>query len=69
MLSQIAYSETVVPTSSTELRAVIKRRLVSILSTADFQDVQYLKDCQFEFEVRCISPVRACVRICSLRER
>ncbi|ELR12208.1 uncharacterized protein ACA1_033560 [Acanthamoeba castellanii str. Neff] len=50
MVSQIAYHEGMVPTQSAELHAAIKKRLVGILATANFQDVQYLKDCQFEFE-------------------
>lgn len=52
MLSQIVYSEGLMPTQSADLHSALKKRLISIFSTANFQDLQYLKDCQFEFEVR-----------------
>jgi hypothetical protein len=56
MVSQIAYHEGMVPTRSAELHGAIKKRVVGILATANFQDLQYLKDCQFEFEVRSTCP-------------
>ena len=67
MVSQIAYHEGMVPTRSAELHGAIKKRVVGILAMASFQDLQFLKDCQFEFEVRSIAPIITIIAGCSIR--
>ncbi|KAL6068001.1 hypothetical protein QOT17_008479 [Balamuthia mandrillaris] len=49
-LAKVAFSESLLPTVSSDFQKILRRQLTSVLMTANFQQLQYLRQSNFDHE-------------------